>query len=122
MRATYKVLAHTIAGFVAIQAAVDGLRGRRPRHLDRGRQYADRGALEGDNPPDFFGGDRVLACTFVFGIMLIPLLALVLLIISFFAKIPGGVKWAGIVAWPVVLQSLSASSATRLRTPACCTA
>ena len=34
------------------------------------------------------------------GMMLIPLLALVLLIISFFAKIPGGVKWAGIVLWP----------------------
>ena len=38
------------------------------------------------------------------GMMLIPLLALVLLIISFFAKIPGGVKWAAIVLGLVVLQ------------------
>ena len=40
----------------------------------------------------------------IFGMMLIPLLALVLLIISFFAKIPGGVKWAAIVLGLVVLQ------------------
>ncbi len=40
----------------------------------------------------------------IIGMMLIPLLALVLLIISFFAKIPGGVKWAGIVLGLVVLQ------------------
>ena len=50
------------------------------------------------------------------GMMLIPLLALVLLIISFFAKIPGGVKWAAIVVGLVVLQiALRPSSATRLR-------
>ena len=36
--------------------------------------------------------------------MLIALLAIVLLIISFFAKIPGGVKWAGFVFAAVLLQ------------------
>jgi hypothetical protein len=38
------------------------------------------------------------------GMMLIPLVALILLIVSFFAKIPGGVKWAAIVLGLVVLQ------------------
>ena len=38
------------------------------------------------------------------GMMLIPLLAIVLLIVSFFAKIPGGVKWAGFVSSAVLFQ------------------
>ena len=40
----------------------------------------------------------------LFGMMVIPLLAIVLLIVSFFAHIRGGVKWAGIVLGLVVLQ------------------
>ncbi len=57
------------------------------------------------------------------GMMLIPLLALVLLIISFFAKIPGGVKWAAIrvLGWSCS-RSRSASSATRHRGRVSCTA
>lgn len=39
-----------------------------------------------------------------FGLMLIPLLALALLVVSFFAKVPGGAKLAGIVVGLVVLQ------------------
>jgi hypothetical protein len=40
----------------------------------------------------------------IFGSIIIPLLALGLLIISFFARIPGGVKWAAITFGLVVLQ------------------
>ena len=36
--------------------------------------------------------------------MLVALLAIILLIISFFAKIPGGVKWASFVFLAVLLQ------------------
>jgi hypothetical protein len=103
MRQTYKILAHIIAGFVAVQAAVmvfavAGL----------GVWIADgntltEAAFEGDNPPDFTGAIGFFL-HFVFGMMLIPLLALLLLIISFFAKIPGGVKWAAIIVGLVVLQ------------------
>jgi hypothetical protein len=39
-----------------------------------------------------------------FGAMAIALVAIVLLIVSFFAKIDGGVKWAGIVFVAVLLQ------------------
>ena len=56
------------------------------------------------------------------GMVLIPLLAIVLLIISFFAKIPGGVKWAGFVFLAVVLQVGSGSSVTRRRARVCSTA
>ena len=38
------------------------------------------------------------------GMMVIPLLAIVLLIVSFFARIAGGVKWAAIIFGLVALQ------------------
>lgn len=38
------------------------------------------------------------------GMMLMPAMALILFIVSFFAKVPGGVKWAGFVLLAVVLQ------------------
>jgi hypothetical protein len=44
----------------------------------------------------------------VVGTMVIPLIALVLLIVSFFAGVAGGVKWAAIVFGLVVLQVLLA--------------
>lgn len=44
----------------------------------------------------------------IFGLGIIPLLALLLLIISFFAKVPGGVGLAGGVFGLVVLQILLA--------------
>jgi hypothetical protein len=40
----------------------------------------------------------------VVGMMVLPLIALVLLIVSFFANIPGGVKWAAITFGVTVLQ------------------
>ncbi len=36
--------------------------------------------------------------------MLIPLIGLILLIISFFAKVPEGAKWAGMLFGGIVLQ------------------
>jgi hypothetical protein len=40
----------------------------------------------------------------VVGMMVIPLLAVALLVVSFFARIPGGVKWAAFTFGAVVLQ------------------
>jgi hypothetical protein len=40
----------------------------------------------------------------VLGNMVIPIIALLLLIVSFFAAIPGGVKWAAITFGVLVLQ------------------
>ena len=38
------------------------------------------------------------------GYLIVPALALILLVVAFFAKVPGGVKWAAILFGLVVLQ------------------
>ncbi|GAA2895107.1 hypothetical protein Acy02nite_39720 [Actinoplanes cyaneus] len=40
----------------------------------------------------------------VVGMTVIPLLAIALLVVSFFARVPGGVKWAALTFGAVVLQ------------------
>lgn len=104
MRATYRVLAHIIAGFVAVQAAVmvfavAGL----GLWIDDGNTVTESNFNE-NSIPDFTGSIG-LELHGIFGTMVIPLLAIVLLVISFFAKIPGGAKWAGFVLLAVVLQA-----------------
>ena len=103
MRSAYKYLAHGIAGLVAVQAAVmvfavAGLYG----WISDGNTLTES-SMTADEPPDFTGAIGFMLHGMI-GMMLIPLLALVLLIISFFAKIPGGVAWAGGVLGLVVLQ------------------
>ena len=55
-----------------------------------------------ESEPDFLGAMGFML--HFFGAVLIVLLALVLLIISFFSKVPGGPKWAGLVLLVAVLQ------------------
>jgi hypothetical protein len=103
MRSAYRYLAHGIAGLVAIQAAVmvfavAGLYG----WISDGNTLTES-TMTADEPPDFTGAIGFMLHGMI-GMMLIPLLALVLLIISFFAKIPGGVAWAAGVLGLVVLQ------------------
>lgn len=47
----------------------------------------------------------------VVGAELIPLLAIALLVVSFFARVPGGVKWAALTFGAVVLQIVLAFAA-----------
>ena len=103
MRSAYKYLAHTIAGLVAFQAAVmvfaiAGLY----NWVSDGNELTES-HLQQDSDLEFTGVIGFMLHGIV-GMNLIPLLALILLIISFFAKIPGGVKWAAIVLGLVVLQ------------------
>lgn len=94
MRTTYRVLALLIALGVVVQAAViaaawftvlvsldDGT--VLDKNTDRNWAHVTHSVL---------------------GMMVIPLLAILLLIVSFFARIPGGVKWAAITFGVVVLQ------------------
>jgi hypothetical protein len=102
MRATYKYTAFTIAGLVALNAAfmvfaIAGL----VIWIDEGNSLTTA-TMEADEPPDFTGAIGFML--HFFNALLIVLLALVLLIVSFFAKIPGGVKWAGLTLLFVVLQ------------------
>ena len=94
MRSTYRVLAYVIAVGVLVQAAsiaagIFGLWG----------EVGDGGVITEDW--EYNAGLVVHA---VVGMMVIPLVALVLLIVSFFAQVSGGVRLAAIVLGLVVLQ------------------
>jgi hypothetical protein len=104
MRATYKALGHTIAGLVAVQAAVLALAVfglwnwiDEGNTLTKARIDSDAGL---GSP-----GEVGFMLHGVIGMMLIPLLAIVFLVISFFAKdVSGAVKWAGLVFLTVLIQ------------------
>ena len=104
MRSVYRVFAFIIAAEVVIQAAaiafaVFGL----GKWIEDGGTL-NKAAMEGDESG--VGGVAGFAIHGINGTMIIPLLALVFLIISFFAKVPGGVKWAAITFGLVVVQVL----------------
>ena len=102
MRTTYRVLAYIIAAEVVVQAsmvafAVFGL----GVWVDKDGGVLDKATFESE--PDFTGA-LGFAVHGMNGTMLIPLIALIFLIVSFFAKIPGGVAWAAAVFGLVALQ------------------
>jgi hypothetical protein len=104
MRSTYRVLSYIIAAEVVVQAsmiafAVFGL----TNYIDGGGTL-DKASLESDTLD--FTGIIGFVVHGINGQMVIPLLALILLILSFFAKVPGGSKWAGGLLGIVVLQVL----------------
>ena len=104
MRSVYRVFAYIIALEVVIQAAaiafgVFGL----AKWVDDGATLT-KATMENENTT--FTGLVGLMVHGMNGMMVIPLLALVFLVISFFAKVPGGAKWAGLVFLAVVVQVL----------------
>ena len=103
MRNAYRGLAFAIAALVALQAAfiAFALSGMVAWIQDGGTLDASAFS-EGSNVE--VGGATGFMLHALTGMFLIPLLGLVLLIVSFFAKIPGGVKWAAIVFGVIVLQ------------------
>ena len=110
MRKAYRVLADIIAVAVVIQAmamvwAIAGLF----HWIDSGGGSLDSAVLDQweDDPPDFQGSFG-FAIHGILGGMVIPVIALALLIIAFFARVPGGVKWAAIVLVSVVVQVIVA--------------
>lgn len=101
MRRTYQVLAYVLVAEVVIQAmmvaiALAGV----GKWIDDGHTLNK--AVE-DSHPNFAGaiGFPIHAIN---GEMLIPLLALLLLVVSFFAKLPGGSRRAGILIGLIVVQ------------------
>lgn len=105
MRSTYRVLAYAIPVLVAVQASMIafGFFGL-GSWVEDGHSYTKTVADNGSGVTGSFGFDFHA----INGTVIIPLVAIVLLIISFFAKIPGGSKWAGYVLGDVVLQFLLA--------------
>ena len=102
MRSAYRILASIIAIEVVIQAmmivfAVAGL-----GHWVDGGGTLDKAAFESEDLS--FTGVAGFMVHGINGMMIIPLLGIALLVVSFFAKFDGAVKWAGIVLASIVVQ------------------
>src|SRR5687768_5308631 len=97
VRKTYQVLAIGIAVLVVVQAGAIawGFFGL-SNWIDEGG-VVNKAYLEDEGGGDFTAEWGFAIHMFFNGLVLIPLTSLVLLIVSFFAKVPGGVKLAAIV-------------------------
>lgn len=99
MKTAYRVIAHIIALGVVAQASFIALGWFLTLHdVDKHGLVINKAYLDKDsvNIGHTLHG--------VVGMNLMPLLGLALLIVAFFAKIPGGVKWAGFTLLAVVVQ------------------
>jgi hypothetical protein len=101
MKKAYTVLAFLIALEVVVQAAAIawaafGLRD----WVDAGHSYTKEIA----DCDDCFSSQTGVMIHSFNGFIVISALALIFLIVSFFAKVPGGVKWAVIVFLLVIVQ------------------
>ena len=100
MKSTYRVLAGLTCLLVLVQAAgiAFGTFGIL-NFVDGGDDYSK--SIADERSADAGGiGQNIHS----FGAAALALIAIILLIISFFAKIEGGVKWAGFVFLAVLLQ------------------
>ena len=109
MRKAYRILADVIAVAVVVQAmaivwAVAGLF----HWIDSGGGTLDSAVLDSwsDDRPDFQGAIG-FAIHGIVGGMVLPLVALALLVIAFFARVPGGIRLAAIVVASVVVQLIA---------------
>jgi len=103
VRSVYKVLAYIVAAEVVIQAMamVYAVAGQGKWVMEGG--VLDKAVLESREFvfPEVLG----YAIHGINGAIVIPLLALAMLVFSFFAKVAGGAKWAGLVLLLVVVQA-----------------
>ena len=94
MRGAYKVLAGLIMLGVLVQAAaVAGA------WFDVINAVDDGTVINED-----YEGNVGHAVHGIVGMMVMPLLGLIFFVLSFFAKIPGGVKWAGFTFLAILVQ------------------
>jgi hypothetical protein len=102
MRTAYKVLAYLVAAEVVVQAMaiVWGIAGL-GRWVDGGGVF-DKAVIESQGTP--FPEVVGILVHGINGMFVIPALALLLLIVSFFTKVRGAIKWAVIVFVLVVVQ------------------
>jgi hypothetical protein len=102
MRKAYRILADIIAIGVPVQAmlmvfAISGLF----HWINDEGGSVDAGVVDSwEDKHEMIGG------------MVIPLVALALLVVAFFAAVPGGVKWAAIIVVSVVVQVIAGYSSS----------
>lgn len=104
MKRAYQVFAFLIALEVLVQATTIawGMFGF-GRWIEDGNVFNEQ--ILDDRDTFHFYEARGFMIHGINGFMIVPALSLIFLILSFFAKIPGGIKWAAIVFVLVVLQS-----------------
>jgi hypothetical protein len=102
MRAVYRFFAGLVAFEVLVQAAsvAYGFFGV-GKYIDDGHTV-NKAMIEDSNTS--FTGLGGLALHGMNGMMIIPLIGLLFLIVSFFAKVPKGVMWAGITLLLIIVQ------------------
>lgn len=102
MRSTYRVLAYLVAVEVVIQAAAIVY------FMFAVTKWVGDGASLTpailNSSSSTFPGVAGLAIHWMNGLILTPLIALALLVVSFFAKVPDGTRWALYVLGLLVLQ------------------
>jgi uncharacterized protein DUF6220 len=104
MRSAYRILAFVIAAEVAIQAAAIAYALFGLGVYIQGGGVMDKAAMESETTT--FTGDGGFPLHGINGQIVFPLLVLVLLVLSFFAKVPRGVMWAAVAFGLTVLQVL----------------
>lgn len=104
MRTAYRVLAYLVAALVVVQAAAIAWAMSGLVNWVAGGGTLDTATMESGETlfPEVVG----FMVHGMNGMMLIPLIALLLLIVSFFAHVPKGVAWAGGVLALVIIQVL----------------
>lgn len=105
MRKTYRVVGYLIAVLVVVQAGAIAWAFFGLSNWISDGGVVDKAYLECTDCESFGVAEWGFAIHMFFnGMVLIPLSALVMLGVSFFAKVPGGVKYAATVVGLVVLQ------------------
>jgi hypothetical protein len=103
MRSAYRVLAYLLAAEVLVQAmAIAFALAGFGYWIEEDGGVANKALFDNDDAD--FGGKTGFIIHGMNGMMLIPLLVLLLLIVSFFTKVPGATKRALILLGMVVLQ------------------
>lgn len=103
MRSVYRVLAFLIALEVLVQGmAIAYALAAMGHWVDKGGGTVDKALFDNDNAD--FPGIGGFATHGINGTMIIPILVLLFLIVSFFAKVPGGVRRALVIFGLIVLQ------------------
>ena len=102
MRIAYRALALTIVALVAVQAAAHAWASAGIGTFVQGGGVIDLALMESGELP--FTEVLGLMVHGMNGMFVIPAVALLLLVVSFFARLPRGIAWAGIVLALVALQ------------------
>lgn len=102
MRATYRVLAYLLALEVVVQAAAIAWAVFGLTTWIEGGGVLDKAGMESESVT--FDGVAGFMVHGMNGTLIVPVIALVFLVVSFFARFPGAVAWAAAAFAAVVVQ------------------